>query len=160
MRKEEPCEIDRHQPWLPPDASELEGQRIDVYWPIKGMKVKEWCQGLVKSVGEIDGDKICLSVLWDATPDLEGFEMASESDVVLRLSSFGTKRSFGWRLDLGFELAENVFSEEELAALELEDSTDIVCDDEVVGERDENDEELCGDLSDDYVNSDGEMDDE
>jgi hypothetical protein len=160
MRKEEPCEIDRHQPWLPPDASELEGQRIDVYWPIKGMKVKEWCQGLVKSVGEIDGDKICLSVLWDATPDLEGFEMASESDVVLRLSSFGTKRSFGWRLDLGFELAENVFSEEELAALELEDSTDIVCDDEVVGERDENYEELCGDLSDDYVNSDGEMDDE
>ena len=50
MRKEEQCEIDRHQPWLPPDASELEGQRIDVYWPIKGKRVKEWCQGLVKSV--------------------------------------------------------------------------------------------------------------
>ena len=46
-------------------------------------------------------------VLWDATPDIEGFEEVNEGTIELLPEKWRTKQNYGWRLDLDVELSDN-----------------------------------------------------
>ena len=53
-------------------------------------------------------------VAWDAIPDVEGFEMKSESPCELAVDKWRMNSRYSWRMDLDVELFDNYYSRDEI----------------------------------------------
>ena len=145
-------------PEMPTVKNMIEEQRrIDIFWPMKnddGTTEKQWCQGVVKSASA-DGEENCVTVIWDAMPDAEGWEEVMEDEVELNPSKWKTNYIMGWRMDVDIELLDNyydsnhllmdsdVFDEDILILDEEEDD-----DDEGVFSSDDEESDIMGQLDD------------
>ena len=94
---------------------ELLGRRIDIHWPMReevldGKKtlVGEWCQGKVLSV--LNKKDWEVNVMWDAMPDVKGFEESAEA----------------WRMDADVELFENYYQDTDVLLQEEIEEEDRV----------------------------------
>ena len=109
----------RLQPFYRPNIEDLLNRRIDVQYicDVNGEPVKKWCQGEVIEVYE-NRRKPIVRVLWDATPDIAGFEEENESDQELMPGKWNKDCEFAWRMDIdiavgGEDSCDNVESDVE-----------------------------------------------
>ena len=91
----------RMQPFERPNIEDLLERRIDVQYmcDVDGKPTLRWCQGEVVEVYD-DRKKPTVKVLWDATPDIAGYEEQSESDQVLLPGKWNRNCENAWRMDV------------------------------------------------------------
>lgn len=98
-----------YQPYQMPSYRELEGKRIDMLWKIDGQL--EWCQGKVeRNLKRKKNDPFRLEIIWDAMPDVDGYEVEQTDVVEMNEAKWRKTTEFGWRLDLDVELFQNYYN--------------------------------------------------
>ena len=65
----------------------------------------QWYKGLVLEVCE-NRSKPILNVVWDAMPDVDGYEESSVSNVVLLPSKWNKDVAMSWRIDVDADVNE------------------------------------------------------
>lgn len=142
----------RLQDWFPPTIDQLveNKTRIDVYWEFHdedtGVTDYAWCQGKVD--GKVEGEDHTVEVLWDPTPDSNGWEEELVDNVELLPELWNKQCPMGWRKDIDVELSENYY-----------DANDLLIDNDEVFNDENNEEEQSDDEDDDEKSDSSDGDD-
>ena len=131
-----------YQPALQPSLQTIveEGRRIDVLWEMGDTDVEDatdlqWCQGKVIALGSEENE---VKVVWDAMPDIEGWEEATKDYVELDPAMWRVRnKSMGWRLDIDVEQFDNYYCETDL----LTEANDVIEGEDIDEEEEEPDGE-------------------
>ena len=75
-------------------------------------------------VAKVKKNPPTVNILWNAMPDIEGFEESVESEVELLEDKWRRKVRYAWRMDLDVELDEDYFDEEDDVVSDEEDKVE------------------------------------